>query len=404
MHRSMFPFVLLACSCSAAAPTAPADAGASSDATPGDTTDAADVEVPFPAPHPASPRVVSSGGPVLASPKVVPIFFQGDTLQGSIESFLDALAKSPYWTATTKEYGVGALTIAPAVAAGAPPASMTDDDIKAWLAAQTDGTHTGWPKADASTIFTVFFPSSTSIDVHGKKSCGAFDGYHLEGQTKDGDPLVYAVLARCAGLDDVTVAAGHEIMEAATDPLYDTDPAFSATDRDHFIWTVTTAGEVADMCVFEPQANQRLVGSFMVERSWSNAAALAGHDPCVPAGTDPYFGAAVALEESVMMKAGSSKIATKGVRVPVGQTRTVDVALFSDAPTDAFEVEALDGTEFFGGPKELDLSLDQTSGKNGDVVHLTIKPLRAGPWGGSMLVLRSKLGAMGHVWAGFVAN
>jgi hypothetical protein len=288
---------------------------------------------------------------------------------------------------------------------GSAPASITDDEIKAWLADQADGTHAGWPKADDDTIFALYFPSTTAIDVHGKKSCNAFDGYHLEGQTKDGHPLVYAVLARCSSsLDAVTVATSHELIEASTDPHYYSAPAYAATDKDHFIWTVATAGEVGDMCDFEPQANQKLVGNFMVERTWSNAAAAAGHDPCVPAPSDPFFGVAADFKETVSIDTGKSKIATKGIKVPIGQSRTVDVALFSDAPTEPFKVDALDGTVFFGGPAELELTLDSQTGQNGDVVHLTIKTLQAGPWGGSMLVLRAKLGGTSHMWLGFVAN
>lgn len=390
--------------CSSAPPAGAPDAGTDSPVVV-DMPDAMDdAAVPFPAPHPPPPKVISYGGTVIASPKVVPIFFANDAMQTSLESFLSKLAASSYWGATTKEYGVGAISIDKSIDAGPAPASITDDDIKAWLATQSDGTHPGWPKADANTIFAIFYPSTTAIDVHGKKSCNYFDGYHLEGQAKDGTPLVYAVLSRCADLDGVTVAASHELIEASTDPHYDSGPAFASTDRDHFIWTLATAGEVGDMCDFEPQANQRLVGNFMVERIWSNIAAMAGHDPCVPALADPYFAAVGDFKESVAITSGSNKTTTKGIKVPVGETRTLDVDLFSDAPTDPFNVEAFDGTVLFGGSAELDLTLDAAMGQNGDVLHLTIKALKAGPYGGSMLVLRAKNGSTSHITLGFVAN
>ena len=41
---------------------------------------------------------------------------------------------------------------------------------------------------------------------------------------------------------------------------------------------------------------------------------------------------------------------------------------------------------------------------NGDVVHLTITALQAGSYGGSLVFLKSTLGATGHVWIGFVEN
>src|SRR4029077_16479314 len=46
-----------------------------------------------------APQVVSSGGPVLAAPKVVPVYFGNDntSFTGQITTFLEALPKSTYW-------------------------------------------------------------------------------------------------------------------------------------------------------------------------------------------------------------------------------------------------------------------------------------------------------------------
>ena len=106
MHSRFFAFAyaialaaLAACSSPAASPhddAAPPDPDAAPDASP-------------PPPSPAPPQVVDNGGPTVASPTVVPVFFGSDTLQGSLETFLQALSTSAYWTATTKEYGIGAL-------------------------------------------------------------------------------------------------------------------------------------------------------------------------------------------------------------------------------------------------------------------------------------------------------
>ena len=113
-----FGWILLALAVSACAVpssadvTTPVAAESPTEATPSEPVPVAAV---YPAPHPAGPRVVSRGGPVLASPKVIPIFFGSDPLQGRIEAFLRELASSTYWEAVTKEYGVGSLTIAPSV-------------------------------------------------------------------------------------------------------------------------------------------------------------------------------------------------------------------------------------------------------------------------------------------------
>ncbi|CAN5903841.1 hypothetical protein BH11MYX4_BH11MYX4_33010 [soil metagenome] len=203
-------------------------------------------------------------------------------------------------------------------------------------------------------------------------------------------------------LDAITKATSHELVEAVTDPFYYTKPAYASADPDHAAWTLATVGEVGDMCELEPQDGVRL-GSFLVQRSWSNAAAAAGHDPCVPAVAGPYFTASPTLLDDVPIELGTATT-TKGIRVPVGESRTIEIALRSDGPTAAWRVDARDGAALSGGPKELDLTLDRKTGANGDVLHLTITARRPGSHGGSLLVLTSTLGATSHVTLGFVAN
>src|SRR5438094_10572917 len=55
--------------------------------------------------HPSQPVVHSKGGPVLATPRVVPVFFANDaTAQAQIESYLGMLVGSSFWTAVSQEY------------------------------------------------------------------------------------------------------------------------------------------------------------------------------------------------------------------------------------------------------------------------------------------------------------
>src|SRR5205085_1746464 len=67
-----------------------------------------------------------------------------------------------------------------------------------------------------------------------------------------------------------------------------------------------------------------------------------------------------------------------GVRIPLGQTQTVDVALFSSGPTtrpwrvSAYSYDEPGNT----GPPTLDLSLDRGGGQNGDRLRLSITPRR----------------------------
>src|SRR5262249_36586849 len=142
-------------------------------------------------------------------------------------------------------------------------------------------------------------------------------------------------------------------------------------DIDHRVWNVVPNGEIGDLCSWEPQSFQRLVGTYMVQRVWSNASAKAGHDPCVPTLTDPYFNSVPMLNEDVffeLFKPPTIKI--KGVRIPVGQTKVIDVQLFSDAPTSDWNVTAR--LPSFVPADELSFQWDAQTGNNGTILHLAI--------------------------------
>jgi hypothetical protein len=146
-----------------------------------------------------------------------------------------------------------------------------------------------------------------------------------------------------------------------------------------------------------------------VQRAWSNAAAAAGKNPCVPAPDGvPYFNAAPVLEDEVpigstMWDAGWSGT-TKGARVRVGESKTIEVDLFSDAPVAPWRVRAFDLAYIQGKDAELEVSLDREQGQNGDKLTLTIHALRAGADGGSRFLLVSDDRAHGAFWIGYVAN
>ena len=326
-----------------------------------------DTSVAYPAPHASPPQAVSSGGPVLDAPNIVPIFFAGDSFQSSLEDFLRQLAASSYWPAVTAEYGVGPLAVAPSIVVSDPvPTSITDFDIAAWLAAYLDGTHAAWPPVTPNNIYTVFYPSETTITYTGLgTSCTSFGGYHSEGVAvasadagaSDASAIeggtgsasfVYAALPRCAtlgglsGIDAVTGPTSHEAVEASTDPHPFTRPAYQDVDQDHIVWDLTPGGELGDLCELEPQSFQRLVGPSIVQRIWSNTAAAAGGDPCVPPLPDTvYFNASPELTETVMVSEGRLTI---GITIPVGQTATVNIQFFSTGPATSWTVSAQDNS------------------------------------------------------------
>jgi hypothetical protein len=145
---------------------------------------------------------------------------------------------------------------------------------------------------------------------------------------------------------------------------------------------------------------------YTVQRAWSNAAARAGKNPCVPAPATPYFAAVPVFDGLVPIAYDKFKWSgqTRGVQIPVGQSKTIDVALFSDAPADAWKVLAYDLSALEGNPPNLALHLDRASGKNGDVLRLTITPLHETPEGGARFLLYSIRGTEGSFSIGWVGT
>jgi hypothetical protein len=360
---------------------------------------------PFvPAPHAPLPQVVNSGGPVIGAPKVLPILYTGDTGASDIEGFVRELTQTTYWTTTTSEYGVGPLTMLPTVTlSGVAPAKVSDAELQAMLLESTSGANPAWGAPDASTVYLFALPSGTiEIDSNGA-CCTDYDGYHSE-TTGGTIALPYVVACACPGFGGTaestlhlrTIAISHEMVESATDPFPHLNPAFLHEDDDHLVWTSVTGGEVADMCVLDEDAYFIPVGSqYMIQRTWSNSAAAASQEPCVPVRTaGPYFNTFPALSNVPYFHLVGHATATQGIDIPLGGTRTIPLNLYSSAPTGgAWTVRVFDANDLLSGSPNLSLSLDRTSGQNGDTINLTITPHTADPkTGAEAFVLFSELG------------
>jgi hypothetical protein len=187
---------------------------------------------------------------------------------------------------------------------------------------------------DAQTILVFYFPSSTVVTLDGAASCSTFGGYH-NAMTAGGVTFPYAVIVECPPANDeanltvlqeATFFASHEIVESATDPFQTATtlgfylplpPEYN--DPSIFPWNNVAGGEAADMCLdaLALGQDQTTESGFVVQRSWSNAAAAAGGDPCVPASSNTYFN--VAPETWLLTMA-------------VGQTKSFTADAFSTAP------------------------------------------------------------------------
>lgn len=375
----------------------------------GDNAEAPDAGVDAPPPWaeavPASvPQLISLGGAVLDHPKVQPIFFASDPLQAQVEEFLTALGPSDYWRVTSEEYGVGALAVLPTiVTTDAPPA--TDDLLPAWVDQHV-------PAPDPQTIYAIFLGDGVVLHGQDGDSCDAYGAFHDESP----GGVVYALMPRCdpatefdhaqTKLDELTISTSHELLEAATDPHVETTPAYGDVDDDHAVWALMPGAENGDFCEYLDSAYIRGVGDFMVQRTWSNAAAKAGHDPCVPAPAAPYIAAAPMFTESVPLDGWTGVRQTKAMELPVNTEKTLEIDLFSDQPTDDYAIDVVDGAAMYGLPAELTFAWDRPLGKNGDALHLAIRRVRAASDGPGSIFLLSTRTASGAVsqWWGYVAN
>jgi len=376
----------------------------------------------YPAPHQAPPQVVTAGGPVLAEPVIVPVFFANDdpTEKAALEDFYAQLGGSSYFLATGQEYGVGAATATPPVeVAEMPDGTLDDSAIQTWLAGKLNADDPLFPAPTQNSVYMLDYPANVTITLKSgmgtSESCMSFGGYH-QGIRLDATHgrmnVAYAVIPRCSGaqgldvLATTTSAASHELVEAATDPYPQNLPGFGQVDDDHLYWMFAIGGgEVGDLCAQDPTSFQQLPGlDYTVQRSWSNASAMAGHDPCVPTlANEVYFNAVPVLEDTITL---GGSYTMRGVQIPVGSSKTIDLQLFSDGDTHgAWSVKAIDAQQLQGGKSSsFNFKLDRDSGRNGEKLHLTIESVKAGQYGAGIFAVVSKLGARTHYWFGLVGQ
>jgi hypothetical protein len=278
-----------------------------------------DVDAYPTATHAPYPQVPDQGGPRLAHPALVSVTFANDARAPMLEAFASWIATSGWLTAVGAEYGVG-----PGTAAGVahrpetPPAAITSGDVEAYLAAGiTDGSIPR-PANLGDALYIVYYPSSTTITttfVNGiiKTSCVDYEAYHGEAH-QSGLDFAYAVIPAC-GNETMAItqsAMSHELIEAATDAWPITSPAYQLRPDPTDAWfsTFQFEVEVGDLC--EAPSRSVVDSGYTLQRSWSNAAAAAGGDPCVPGGAEPAFGTSGPATVQVIPAGGSADVSLAG--------------------------------------------------------------------------------------------
>ncbi len=410
----------------------------------------------YPASFPAPPQVQKQAGKVLATPTLVPIFFNNDTDPGvpvaDMVAFFEGLGQTNYWR-TLEEYGVGPVAgVTPVMLAQAAPAAIDDTSttsaLKQLLAGFIANATGGTPASNGSTVYVLVFPSATTVTWFTGPSCTSFGGYHDELALPDGTHVPYAVVPRCPGaaiglqndLQLVTGVASHELAEATTDPFVSSAPAWTLLDAPHMYFDEANSGaEIADLCENDGAAFLAFEdSSFTVQRIWSNSAAAAGHDPCVPAfAGETFFNSVPVLPDTTSFSYDGNNDTVDAVNIPVGMSAMIPIQLYSDGPTTAWTVTVSDYacvTAVPGGAlltftlapgsagatcapvnDPSDPCVTQScTGSNGDTVNLTIDVVAAGsgasheaPNTELFLVKSTQVSGMSqltHLWWGIVGS
>lgn len=363
---------------------------------------------------PLYPIVQKGSGPVMVNPRWVSVTFSNDTpdMVRAADDFVATLgATSNFWTPLAMEYGLGVPTAAPPVhLAEAAPASITDVEIESWLQVKV-ATTAGLVGADSNTLVILFYPETTAIGGRGGGGCSTYLGYHST--LGGGSRVPYAVIARCpqqglTALQVLTTTVTHEAFEAATDPQPGADSAYTGLDDDHLVYGWLSQGELGDMCDIQPGVNYTPAGyGYMVERMWSNAAASSGRDPCQPElPGETYVQAVPIFYDLVSFRNATESGVTRGVMIPIGQSKTLEVKLAAEATlTGPMVVSASSLGLEYPGAGALTFAWDASHGVPGDTLHLTITAVSPGPaFGGEPFRIRATYGGLHHDVFGFVTN
>jgi hypothetical protein len=339
------------------------------------------------------PQLIGSDAGIIAQPRAVAVTYDGDTLRSDVETMISNLGATPYWQTTTSEYGVSRLSaLAPIHLNETAPTLFDDNDIQTFITTHLNAADAGWPMPDGQTIYALYFPATTQVTLGGMHSCQTFGAYHSSYRL-NGVKVAYAVMPRCPGAPSVPLIAtdlqlltgvtSHELIEAVTDI---DGTGYSLPPPSHIAFATFAGAETGDMCEFnsgawilDPDLN------VTVQRTWSNQAALAGHEPCVPAPSQTSTYAVPVFTEMVPITFSGAALMTPGVSLGMGESATVPLLLVSSGPTQPFTVTAIDRMQFDNLGQSLRFDFDRNSGVNGEKIYLTITRVGDDPnFGGAM--------------------
>jgi hypothetical protein len=367
--------------------------------------------------YPAFPvdvaQVTDNGGPVLGAPVIVTVTWSSDPDADTYNTFGDVIGASMYWKAINSEYGVG-----PAISGAAnhvsittaAPASFADTDLDSMVEANAGSS---WPASTQNTLYAVYLPPGSSLTSGGQDLCAAgIGGYHDETQNKN---IVYAIMPHCSGFQtaDVEISASHELNEAATDPHPGSNAAYVGFDGNHLAFEFFNQfqDELGDACEnFAEATDGTDFTPYTVQRQWSNKSAAAGSHWCLPKLNEPFYNTTFLPASSLdtinvdlsALGMGAGSVQSKGFKVALNGSRTFAIGYFSDEATNGpftLDVQGLgaanpiaqdqNGNAINNG--DAMVTIDKTSGVNGDTANVTMTPTSFSTLGVTFFYIRAVL-------------
>jgi hypothetical protein len=318
------------------------------------------------APHQPFPLVSYFDGGVLSSPQIVTITYPQYAHTAAVEGW-GAYAVGSQWIRTTgSQYGVGAgSSLGNVVLPDQSPAQLTDALIQQNL--QTYMAHGVIPPSPATlsneVIYMLYLNASVSIDDPDAGLgvlCQDFVGYHSNIGLDAGANIYYAVIGDCDLPDageivaesDVEATAAHELMESMTDPAGNSwymDVPFT-----NDWWEPWEYAEVADLCELAAYTTE---SGWTFQRIWSNTAAAAGGDPCIPATPGAVYWNVSPTPSPVQV-------------VEPGSSIQITVTGWSTGPAAPWPLST--GPDFFGDDFDPIATLSAATIDNGGTVTLTL--------------------------------
>lgn len=270
------------------------------DATTDGATDASMTEAG--GPHAPLPSVTLHGSGVMTDIKLVSLVASNDTNGPTLLSFGDALVASQWWKAVSAPYAAGPFASHTKLTGAALTANVTVDQIQTFITSTL--TAQNQPPPDANTLYMLYLPQNVWVvdpDTNQPNTdCAFYGGFHYYDLSNTN--FIWAIAQQCpmgGGIPGLTTevqaathVASHEILEAATD-VHGTDGWSLDCANDNppsctpWVYAPAFPGEVGDLCAWTVTTE----AGFMFTRVWSNAAAAAGDDPCIPALGTPYVSA-----------------------------------------------------------------------------------------------------------------